>query len=369
MIAQARTPLFLLAALAAPAFGGAQQPAADTAPPEPPATTDTDDAGPVSADASILAAFVNPSNYRYRGVVAYFDNDGTYPNLINDTDRYYTAGMGFEVGFDFTPSDAVAARLAPGWTDPRFGAALSLKQFIYTGIDISDPSPAPDDHPYAGWLTLGLALQRSDGSRHDHFGVDLGIIGPSSLAEDIQRWIHDEFPDQIDPAGWDTQIRDEFAFNLTYQRTWRTERADVRGVQLDMLPAVRVDAGTVFMRARGQATVRLGANLPDDFGPASLLGFADHTGRPGADRDWSLYGYATVAADAVGRDIFLDGSTFSSSRSTEREILVARATLGVMARYKCVEFGWSQTFETPTFEAQPNGQTWGSFVLTVACRF
>jgi hypothetical protein len=367
MIHRARTPVTLLALLAAPVFAAQPDTPADAPVPNDPAPPAIADEG-----ASLMAAFTDRSNFRYRSVTGYFDNDGTYPNLINDTDRYYTAGLGFEVGFDFTPPDAAASRLAPGWTDPRFGVAVSLKQFIFTGIDLSDPTPAADDHPYAGWLTLGLALQRSDATRHDHFGIDLGIIGPSSMAEDIQRWIHDEFPDEIDPAGWDTQVRDEFAFNLTYQRTWRTERAeraDVRGLQFDMLPAARVDAGTVFMRARGQATLRLGANLPDDFGPASLLGFRDHTARPDPSKDWSVYGYMTVAADAVGRDIFLDGSTFSSSRSTEREVLVARATLGVMARIKFVEFGWAQTFESNRFRAQPNGQTWGSFMVSVACHF
>lgn len=364
MIHRARTPVTLLALLAAPVL--AAQP---DAPADPPHPNDPDLPAIAGDDASLMAAFTDLSSYRFRSVTFYWDNDGAYPNLINDTDRYYTSAQGIEVGFDFNPSAAAAARLAPGWTDPVFGVGLTAEGRIYTSRDITETDPPADDHPYAGWLSFGFAFQRSDANRHDHFGIDMGVVGPSSLAKDIQIWIHDEFPDEIRPAGWDTQLRDEFALNLAYQRTWRTERADLRGLQFEMLPAVRIDAGNVFLRARGQATLRLGANLPDDFGPASLLGFKDHTARPDPAKDWSLYGYLTVAADAVGRDIFLDGSTFSSSRSTEREILVARTTLGLVARYKWVQFGWAQTFESKRFEAQPNGQTWGSFVLGIACRF
>lgn len=322
-------------------------------------------------DPSLLASLKAPDTLRFRSVTAYWDNDGTIPNLINDTDRYYTSAQGFEFGFDYTPSDALAAKLAPGWDKPRFGLGLSIKQQIYTSSDIAIADPDPDDHPYAGWLSLALAFQRADDTRHDHFEVGLGIVGPDSFAEDIQKWIHDEIPDEIDPQGWDTQLSNEPVINFSYQRTWRTERADIRGVQMDLLPAVRFDAGNVYLRARGQATLRLGVNLPNDFGPASLQGFADHTMRGywNPASNWSIYGYATIAADAVGRSIFLDGNTFEDSRSTDRETLVTRATLGVVARYKCIRVGWAQTWESETFEAQINGQTYGSIVVSYVVPF
>ncbi len=318
---------------------------------------------------SLLGVLTDPDHSRLKSVTLFWDNDGTYPNLIEDTDRFYTSGQGFEVGLSFTPPDP--ARFAPGWEDPRFGMGFSLKQHIYTASDIEIADPDPDDHPYAGWLSFGFSFQRSDAHRHDHFGVELGVVGSHAFGEDIQKWVHDEWPDEIEPQGWDTQLANELAVNAAYQRTWRTERAEVSGFQMDMLPAVRLDAGNVLVRARGQATLRVGWNLPDDFGPASFLGIVDHTARGWADPDnnWSVYAYATVAADAVARNIFLDGNTFADSRSTSHEPLVTRATLGVVARYKRVQFGWAQTFESVTFRAQPDGQTWGSLVLQARFTF
>lgn len=334
--------------------------------PAPDITPDT-----AADDPSLLASLTSGDTLRFRSITAYWDNDGTWPNLVNDSDRYYTSAQGFEFGFDFTPDEALAARLAPGWESPRFGLGLTIQQQIYTSSDISIADPDPDDHPYAGWLGLGVAFQRADEDRHDHFGLSLGIVGPDSFAEDIQKWIHEEIPDEIDPQGWDTQLSNEPALNLTYQRTWRTERADIRGVQMDMLPAVRLDAGNVYLRARAQATLRLGVNLPNDFGPASLQGFADHTmnGYWDPSNNWSVYGYATISADAVGRSIFLDGNTFEDSRSTDREVLVTRATLGIVARYKRVRLGWAQTWESKTFKAQGDGQTYGSIVVSYVVPF
>lgn len=320
---------------------------------------------------SILAAITRTDRYTLQSVTAYWDDDGTFTNLVNDTDRYYSSGQGIELGFRFNAPDDLAARLAPGWEAPRFGLGLSLKQHIYTAEDILDPNPPADDHPYGGYLALGLAFQRSDAHRHDHLQLDLGIIGQNSGAEALQEFVHNSYPDQEDPAGWATQLPNELTINLTYDRTWRTDKADLGGLEFDMLPAAGFDAGTVFVRARAKATVRLGMALPDDFGPASFLGHKDHTARAfgDPDRNWSLYAYTTVGADAVARNAFIDGTLFADSRSTDAEALVARLTTGIVARYKFIEFGWAQTWESKTFESQPNGQTWGSWVLNCQWQF
>ncbi len=319
----------------------------------------------------IARALADASRYRLQSVTVYWDNDGTYPNIIDDTDRYYTSGQGVELGFSFDASDGLSGRLAPGWQNARFGAGLSIEQQIYTATDISLADPPADDHPYGGWLSLNIAFQRADNTRHDHFELGVGVIGEWSGGRWVQDLIHDNIPDEIDPAGWGTQLANELAINAVYQRTWRTEKGEIGGVEFDMLPAARADLGNVFVRARGQATVRLGMHLPESFGPASLLGFKDHTAGSFADpeQDWSVYGYVTVSADAVARNIFLDGNTFATSRSTEREDFIARGTVGIVARYKCVEFGWSQTFETESFENQPDGQSFGSFAVNCQWRF
>lgn len=361
---RARTPVFLLLLLAPSALAEPVDGPADGSAPDRGASVG--DGAPergAEPDGGLLAALTSRTNYRFRSFTAYWDNDGTYPNIINDSDHYYTSGQGFEIGFDFEPDDP--DRFAPGWENPRFGVGLSLKQHIYTASDIEVADPDPDDHPYAGWLTLGVSFQRSDAHRHDHFGLDVGVVGSWAYGEDIQKWIHDEWPDQIYPQGWHNQLANELAVNAVYQRTWRTERAEMGPLAMDLLPAVRFDAGNVFLRARGQATLRAGWNLPDDFGPASFQGINDHTGRGWSDpdNDWSVYAYATLAADAVGRNVFLDGNTFAPSRSTDREVLVARAVLGVFVRYRWFRLGWAQTFESETFEAQENSHTYGSIVF------
>lgn len=306
-----------------------------------------------------------------RDFTLHWENDGTQVNFIDDTDRFYTNGAGIELSFDpaFTPD--IRDRLAPAgeWDTPRFGVGVAIKQRIYTGIDISDPNPPADDHPYAGYLYLAFSLQRADKTKHDHFGLDIGLVGPGSGGETVQNFIHDVFPDEIDPQGWDFQLDNEPTINFNFERTWKTQRASVGGVEMEMLPAAGFDLGTVSIKARAKMTLRAGMNLPSDFGPATFLGHKDHTVHGAApstfagEGDWSFYLYTSAQVEAVAHDIFLDGNVFETSRSTDSEDFVALATVGAVVRYKSCYFGWAQNFQTETFETQTNGQTFGSIVL------
>ena len=311
------------------------------------------------------------SRYTFRELTLYWDNDGTIPGVIKDSDRYYTNANGIELSFDPNLTPALENRFASAdqWDDPRFGVGIAIKQRIYSPADINLSNPPARDHPYGGYLALGFTLQRADDDTHDSFTLDLGIVGPSSGSESAQKWIHNTFPDEIDPKGWDTQLSTEPTINFAFTRTWKSEKANIAGVELEMLPALGFDLGNVLISARSSMTLRIGKNLPTDFGPPNLLGQKDHTVRvsQSLESPWSLYIYTRLGVDAIARDMFLDGPIFTSSRSAKREPFVATFSFGFMARYKGIYIGWAQHIQTERFELQPDDQTWGSIIL--GCSF
>jgi lipid A 3-O-deacylase len=325
-------------------------------------------------EAEILDTETNESwslhDMTLRDFTAYWDNDGTLANITDDTDRFYTNGVGLELSFDPNFTESIKEKLAPAgkWNDPRFGVGLGLKQRIYTSEFITQTNPRVDDHPYGGYLYFAFSLQRADDEKHDHFELDLGVVGERSQAEAVQRFIHRNFPDEDEPMGWGNQLANEIAINFKYERTWKSQPGEVQGVEFEFLPAVGFDLGNVAIKARAKMTFRAGMNLPDDFGPATFLGHKDHTVYAGTwgEGDFSMYAYSTVSVDAVAHDIFLDGNTFASSRSTDSEPLVFTASFGVVARYGCMYAGWAQNYQTETFETQPDAQTFGSMVFGVS---
>ena len=335
-----------------------------------PVLPDTDPSAGAILDES--SSSWSPTDLRLRGATFYWENDGTLPNAVENTDRYYTNGIGIELSFDPNFSPKLANTLAPAdsWNDPRFGLGFAMKQQIRTGIDITDPNPALTDHPYSGYLYFAFTFQRADDKKHDHFELDLGTVGERAQGEMIQKWVHNTFPNQTDPQGWGHQLANEFTINFAYDRTWKSEPGEIAGIEFEMLPSLGFELGNVSTRARGKITTRVGLHLPDDFGPATLMGHSDHTYDPaGAEHDWSVYMYTTLGIDAVAHSIFLDGNTFATSRSVDSEPFVVHASFGVVGRYKALYLGWAQNLETETFESQPDRQTFGSLVLGCTLRF
>ena len=303
----------------------------------------------------------------------YWENDGSLFTPINGDDRHYTNGIGFEVGFR-NPSyeEWEPFLLLPkDFEDPRFAVGFQLRQFIYTPDDIEDPDPIEDDRPYAGWLTLGLFAQRSDDVKFDHVQLDFGIVGQNSGAEAAQEFVHSVFPNQVDPQGWDNQLANEFAFNLKYQRRWRTPRGELRGLfegaQYDAIGLAGFNLGNVHINASIGGIARFGYNLPRDFGPGRIRDFADHTGNH--EGDFSAYLFSRLDGRIVGRNIFLDGNTFADSISVDRKEFVAEASVGVEAQYKGFYAGWSMSFFTEEYEGQSGGNYTGRYTFGYRARF
>ena len=73
---------------------------------------------------------------------------------------------------------------------------------------------------------------------------------------------------------------------------------------------------------------------------------------PSVFSDWSAYLFTGVDGRVVGRNLFLDGSTWSSSPSVDKELFVADMRVGGAVRYKAVEFVVSLVHRTREFKTQ-----------------
>lgn len=316
-------------------------------------------------------SLAEPQPWELTHFTLFWENDGVYVDPFSSADRHYTNGLKIDFAFDPNLSPEAAQWLAPSdrWTDPKFAVGFVVSQQIYTGYDITDSNPPANDRPWAGYLYGGVYFQRADDTKHDHFEIDIGLVGRESQAQAVQEWVHSAFPDQDDPVGWSDQLAHELTVNFGYRRSWRSERSDLgSGMQIDAIPRVGFDAGNVFVRAVSEVTVRVGKNMPDDFGPPRLLGFRDATGSWSPDSDWGVYGYFRFGIAAVAHNIFLDGNTFATSASTNRESLVGEVGLGVMAHYRDIEFGWAWTAITDEYD-QRSSDSYGSLVVSWVRRF
>jgi hypothetical protein len=308
-------------------------------------------------------------------------------DLPAGTDRNYTNGLKAlwvspELG------EGEGKLRAPGWIDflarrlpfiqmpgARRFFSLSFGQAMFTPEDITRPVPDPNDRPYAGYLYAGLAVHSMDAGGLDTAEIDLGVVGPLSLAGAVQRLWHHTFGWDR-PRGWAYQIRNEPVLGLTYDHKQKILRPRAEeGFGRDAIVHAGATLSTSFTGAMGGLEFRLGWNLPGDFGSSQI--------QPGSDsaalfdeRGWRLSGksrfgfhfFLALEGKAVVRDIFLDGNTFGGGPRVDKLPLVGQVMAGVALRFKRLRLSYGYVFLSKEFTTQRGTQTYGSLNLAFTLR-
>lgn len=261
-----------------------------------------------------------------------------------------------------------AAQILPFYPDEGHSRwSLAIGQSIYTPNDITLTNPPLDDQPYAGWLygTAGIVTDRNDVL--DTFQITVGMVGPASGAQPVQEAIH-HLVDSPQPEGWKYQLHNEPGVILTYQRKWRNlYEFSPFGLGVDLSPSIGGNVGNIFTDASVGAVARFGYDLPSDYGPPlirrNLSGsdFFVPTERLG----WYIFG--GVEGRAVARNIFLDGNTFSDSRSVDKKYGVGSAQAGLALTYGSYRVAYTHVIESKEFDTQKSNNQYGA--LTFSTRF
>jgi hypothetical protein len=292
-----------------------------------------------------------------------FEND-----IVAGTDRDYTNGVraSYTSTRNELPLWGRAARRNLGWMSDAddWYVAYAVGQNIFTPPNISDPTPPPDERPYAGFLYVSAAIIADRGDRLDTIALDLGVVGPASLARQTQSIVHN-LVGSPDPKGWDFQLRNEPGVRLLYERKERfgaTLPLGLLGLEADAIPNFSLALGNVDTSAAAGLTVRLGDKLRDDYGPPRIQPAIAGPGFFGGDGfGWQLF--ASAEARAVGRNIFLEGNTFRDSRSVEPRRLVGTFSAGVGLQWNDVELTYTQTLRTSEYDGQGAPAVFGSITL------
>jgi len=304
------------------------------------------------------------------------------PFTADHTDRHYTQGLKLTYlsGDDDLPEWAAKASDAL----PAFRFHVSAQnigyvfgQNMYTPQNLAASTLITNDRPYAGWLYGGVYLQRRGETDvfgipiEENFEIDLGLTGKGSLAGTIQVAFHKEFLSPDIPRGWKNQLAGEPGLLLKYERLWRLSAGGWTARYVDFIPHAGGEVGNIGIFGNLGGTLRVGANLPDDFGvqiidsPASAGG-----GITSASQPFAAYAFGSVDGRAVGHNLFLDGNTFRSGPSVQRIPWVADLSCGAAIRlFRHVELSYTRVIRTTEFVGQHNADVFGSFEAKGMFRF
>ncbi len=300
------------------------------------------------------------------------DND-----TVVGTDRHYTSGLKLALvtGRGRVP-DVVRrlAKLLPPWSGEghqhRFG--LALAQDIYTNEDPTKALLGPTDRPNAGWLYLETSLlTESDvrvfgGSlplaRLDSLDLRFGVVGPSAGGREVQSLAHRITESRI-WQSWNQQLGNEFGFVARLERRWRTPTwvAGWTGIETDLLPHVALDLGNVSTGVDFGATLRLGLNLPWDFGRGRINTLRPHARRGGL----ALALQAGVEGKWVLHTIFLDGNTVRASHRVAKRPFFGRFPVRLALQWRRLHLALGVTWKSLEFIGQDGYDAYGTLAISL----
>jgi lipid A 3-O-deacylase len=284
-------------------------------------------------------------------------------------DKHYTQG----VRLSYMHSELSTPKWAAWLADklPHFGMKIeaprvgyTIGQSIYTPDNLATDQMIMNDRPYAGWLYIGLVLQREGVTAKrnipvlDTFQFHTGIIGPESFAENVQNWWHDS-TGFIIPRGWEHQLKTEPGFVFKHLRQWKFSSAP-EGWGAEFIPHVGGSLGNVATFANLGAMARVGYNIPDDWGAHTIDSLGVQMGRRDDAKKFGLYAFATVDGRAVAHNAFLDGNTFRGSHHIDKCIFVGELRTGVVLALHRMDIAATYAMRTREYRGQPSNDSYGS---------
>jgi len=280
------------------------------------------------------------------------DNDSY---LGQGSDRYYTNGLflNFRHALD-------QQKLPQGIEKKTYEITLGQKMFNpYSGYA---PDPASQDRPFAGYLYAEGAMNWFYSNESIlKTSVQVGTTGKNSLAEAGQELLH-RVIGFYDLEGWDYQIKNELALNLSAQYTRLLGRVADNAVEFSFEGYANL--GTTFTGAGAGLLFRTGS-LNQLFNSAYTNAVIGNNAKTKALVKREFFFYAKPQLNLVGYDATIQGSLFNNDSPVTfgQKPLVFAQQLGVDYSSQRFTFDFGVIFKTKEVKSVARAHQWGSISM------
>jgi len=280
------------------------------------------------------------------------DNDSY---LAQGSDRYYTNGLfiNFRHALD-------QSKLKDGLEKKIY--EISVGQKMYNPISGYAPDPDKQDRPFAGYLYAGAAMSwfHSDESILKA-SAEIGTTGPNSLAEDGQELLHKTVGFYA-LDGWQYQIKNELALNLSASYTRLLHRAESRAIDFSF--EGYANAGTTFSGAGLGLLFRAGG-LNQLFNSAYTNAVIGNNAKTKALVKHEVFFYAKPQLNFVAYDATVQGSIFNNNSPVTFGVkpIVFAQQVGFNYSSQRFTFDFGMIFKTKEIKSTAKAHQYGSITM------
>lgn len=296
---------------------------------------------------------------RESGLSINFDND-----ILDYTDRFYTNGIRIDLVAPGLQANPACRLLTPAVYPATNYYGICLVQNMYTPSTTKLGGILYGDRPYSAYLYFGsFKISNNLAKRFRQTSeLDLGIIGPNSYGEWVQRSFHNAVPTNNEPLGWEYQIQNDLILNYSLA----VEKGLVSERNFELLINGKGNLGTLYTNLSAGAHARAGW-INNWF--ASPLPMKRAMIKKGGFRTWQFYTFIKSSVQLVGYDATLQGGVFNHSSvytipAEDISRLTFRTSLGLNLTWNGLGIDVEQFLLSPEYQ---NGY-WHKWVH-IALRF
>nr|WP_294871182.1 lipid A deacylase LpxR family protein [uncultured Pedobacter sp.] len=280
------------------------------------------------------------------------DNDSY---LAQGSDRYYTNGLFINYRRAMDQS-----KLKNGLEKKIY--EISAGQKMYNPISGYAPDPEKQDRPFAGYLYVGGALSWFHSNESVlKTSIEIGTTGPNSLAEDGQELLHNTVG-FYELDGWQYQIRNEMAVNLSAQYTKLLHRASNNAIDFSFDGYANV--GTTFSGAGAGILFRAGG-INQLFNSAYTNAVIGNNAKTKALVKREIFFYAKPQLNFVAYDATVQGSMFNNNSPVTFGVkpIVFAQQIGFNYSSQRFTFDFGMLFKTKEIKSTAKAHQYGSISM------
>ncbi|WP_214229203.1 lipid A deacylase LpxR family protein [Pedobacter sp. B4-66] len=300
---------------------------------------------------SILA--FGASAQTYKNEFGFKSDNDSY--LAQGSDRYYTNGLFIDYRRAMDQS-----KLKTGLEKKIY--EISAGQKLYNPISGYAPDPTKQDRPFAGYLYVGGALSWFHSNESVlKTSVEVGTTGPNSLGEDGQELLHNTVG-FYELDGWQYQIKNEMALNLSAQYTKLLHRTSSNAIDFSFDGYANV--GTTFSGAGAGILFRAGG-INQLFNSAYTNAVIGNNAKTKALVKREIFFYAKPQLNFVAYDATVQGSMFNNDSPVTFGVkpIVFAQQVGFNYSSQRFTFDFGMLFKTKEIKSSAKAHQFGSISM------
>jgi lipid A 3-O-deacylase len=195
-----------------------------------------------------------------------------------------------------------------------------IMQLMYTPKNITDSAYQPNDYPWSGALVATHTLYSYNAAKKYDFQteLDLGVLGPASLAAQTQAGFH-RLIHYFRPQGWSHQYPNDVLANINVTAE---EQLAGNGSTIEWIGGSQVSAGTMMNSLTIYPLLRIG--LMNPYFQGFLRQFASTGRNSHGHKNWQLYFICRPELQFIATEAVLQGGMFTHNPNLTEETSPAK---------------------------------------------